>query len=67
MPAQHVAQQRAQVALELVDDGIHAGLGRRQPADDRALERDGVRDALRERLAVLGHRADGREPARQAA
>jgi len=65
--AQDVAQQRAQVAAELAAERIDVVALRREAGDDRALDRDGVRDPLGERVALLGDGAQRREPAGQAA
>ena len=64
----HVAQQRPQVAGELVDEQPGLGHGRVEAGDDRALERDRVRDPLGHLGAVVGQSADhgqaAGEPAR---
>ena len=46
VPAEDVAQDRAQVAGKLVDDFFDAGVGRAVPGDHRALQRDGLSHAL---------------------
>ena len=66
MTAQHVAQQRAQVRRQLREQDLDAAVGRCEPGDDGALERDGMRDALGDGHAVLRGRALGRDADGQA-
>ena len=54
VPAQDVAQDRAQVLGQLGDERVGAGLRGGQPADRRALERDGRDGPLGQRQRVLG-------------
>src|SRR3954462_7767966 len=62
MPAEDIAQQRAQMARELVDEGVDVLAARRRPGDDRPLERDRVGRAGGEGRVLGRRRAERRPP-----